>query len=111
MGDNVIHVSQADFEELVMKSDIPVVVDFWAPWCGPCRSIGPILDELALKHAGKVKVAKGNVDKEPALASTFQVKGIPMLIAIQNEKIVHHAVGFGGRQPLEDLFEKLAGDT
>ena len=108
MSSQVIHVSQSTFEAEVLKADVPVVLDFWAPWCGPCRSIGPILDELSATYEGKVKVAKINVDNEPELATMFKVQGIPMLVAVEQGHVVHNSVGFGGRQPLEVLFEKLA---
>jgi thioredoxin 1 len=107
MNAKPIHVTTAEFESLVLESPEPVVVDFWAPWCGPCRAIGPVLDELAEQYAGKVTVAKVNVDEEPALANTFGVRGIPTLFTVENGKPTGQIVGYSGRGPLEDLFEKL----
>ena len=102
-------VTADNFDKEVVQSPIPVVIDFWAPWCGPCKSIGPILDELASTWAGKVKVAKVNTDEEQALANAFQVRGIPTLAVVQGGEIVDLQVGFRGRQPLEQLFSRLGG--
>ena len=108
MDHKPIHVTTDTFDSQVLESDEPVVVDFWAPWCGPCRSIGPVLDQLATQYAGKVKVAKVNVDEEPALANSFGVRGIPTLFTVQDGKPTGQVVGFSGRAPLEDLFAKLS---
>ena len=105
---NAIHVTSEDFEAEVLKSDEPVVIDFWAPWCGPCRSIGPVLDDLAQRYAGEVKVAKVNVDEQPGLADAFKVSGIPTLYALNKGEVVSHMVGFSGPKALEDLFAKLS---
>lgn len=77
---NVVTLTDANFNAEVQNSTVPVVVDFWAEWCGPCRMLGPILDELAEEKAGAVKVAKVNVDESPALAAQFGVRSIPMLV-------------------------------
>ena len=103
-----VPVTADTFEAEVMASPIPVVLDFWAPWCGPCRAIGPILDELAGAYAGKVKVAKINTDEEPELAGAFRISGIPTLYVMDQGKIAGHMVGFGGRGRLVALFEQLA---
>ena len=103
-----VHVTSEDFEAEVLKSDAPVVIDFWAPWCGPCRSIGPVLDDLAKRYAGTVKVAKINVDEQPGLADAFKVSGIPTLFALNKGEVVSHMVGFSGPKALEDLFAKLS---
>ncbi len=108
MSKEIIQVTNENFQSEVMGSELPVVVDFWAPWCGPCKQIGPILDELAVTFAGKVKVAKVNVDEEPEIAGAFEVQGIPMLVGIRNQRIIEKAVGFRGRKPLEELFESLS---
>ncbi len=88
-----IKVTQDNFENEVMKSDLPVLVDFWAPWCGPCRMVGPIVDEVAEAVAGKAKVCKVNVDEEPELASSFKVMSIPTLAVIKNGKVETIEVG------------------
>ena len=108
MTSQPIHVTNADFQSKVLESEQPVVVDFWAPWCGPCKAIGPVLDELAKEYAGTVKVAKVNVDEEPALANTFGVRGIPTLFVFQNGKTTSQMVGFSGRGALENLFRDLS---
>lgn len=79
---NVIHTTDATFEQEVLKSDVPVLLDFWAPWCGPCRMIGPVLDDLSVdpQFEGKVKIAKMNVDENPTVPSQFGVRSIPFLI-------------------------------
>lgn len=108
MSTKPVHVTTAEFESEVLQSSEPVVVDFWAPWCGPCRAIGPVLDELAGQYAGSVKVAKVNVDEEPELANNFGVRGIPTLFTVENGQPTGQVVGFAGRQSIEDLFEKLS---
>ncbi len=101
-------ITAENFEEEVLKSDEPVLVDFWAPWCGPCRAIGPALEELAQHYGGKVKVCKINVDEEPELAATFEVRGIPALFAMNEGEVVDQMIGWGGKQRLIDAFEALA---
>ena len=108
MNTKPIHVTEADFESKVVSSELPVVVDFWAPWCGPCKAIGPVLEELAQQYAGSVTVAKVNVDEEPALANGFGIRGIPTLYVIKDGKAISQMVGFSGRGPLEKLFEELS---
>ena len=103
-----VDVNFDNFEQEVLNADQPVVIDFWAAWCGPCRQIGPVLADLARKYDGKVKVAKINVDQERAIAGHFQVQGIPALFVVHNRTVVDSMVGFGGRGPLEKLFERHA---
>ena len=109
MSNNTIAVNKSNFQKEVMDSSIPVVIDFWAPWCGPCRSIGPILEEMAGKHEGDVKVVKVNVDEEPSLAQQFEVRGIPTLAVVQQGEVTSTEVGFRGRDALVSLFDQLAG--
>ncbi|MGQ9805427.1 MAG: thioredoxin [Chlorobiales bacterium] len=86
-------VSDASFERDVLKSDKPVLVDFWAPWCGPCRMIAPIVEELANDYDGKAKVAKVNVDENPQISMKFGIRSIPTLLIFKNGKVVDQIVG------------------
>ena len=108
MSEKTIHVTSEGFDKQVLQAGEPVVVDFWAPWCGPCRQINPVLEELADRFAGRVKVAKVNVDEAQDLAARYQVRGIPSVYVFRSGMIVEQTVGFGGRQALEDLFEKAS---
>ena len=89
----VLHINDADFESIVVNSDIPVLLDFWAPWCGPCKMIAPVLDELAPEFAGKVKIVKMNVDDNQTTPSQFGVRSIPTLLLIKNGQVVATQVG------------------
>lgn len=108
MASKAIPVTTQTFDQEVINSNTPVVVDFWAPWCGPCRAIGPVLDELAGEWAGKVKVVKLNVDEEPAIAQAFNVRGIPTLVAMKGRDVVDLQVGAANRARLEKLFTSVA---
>jgi thioredoxin 1 len=88
-----VHVTDAAFEKTVLQSTTPVVVDFWAPWCGPCKMVAPILDKLAVEFAGKVVIAKVNTDENPQWAGQFGVQGIPTMLFIAGGKVVHRQVG------------------
>lgn len=90
---NLLHVTDASFEAEVLKSDIPVVVDFWAEWCGPCRMIAPVLEALAQEYAGKVKIVKVNVDENSVSAATYGVRGIPTLLLFKAGNVVDTKVG------------------
>ena len=89
----VLHINDADFETTVVQSNIPVLVDFWAPWCGPCKMIAPILDEIAPEFAGKVKIVKINVDDNQLVAGQFGVRSIPTLLLFKNGQLVATQVG------------------
>ena len=104
---DAIELTSDNFEDEVVNSDVPVVVDLWAPWCGPCRAIAPILDKLAGEYDGKVKVAKVNVDDEPELAQAFNVQSIPMVVAMRGRDVEDVTIGFKGERPLREMFEKL----
>jgi len=88
-----IHVTDAAFDSTVLKSTLPVIVDFWAPWCGPCRMVAPILDKIANEQAGKLVVAKVNTDENNQWAMKYGVQGIPTMLFIANGKVVHKQVG------------------
>ncbi|MEE0944194.1 MAG: thioredoxin [Clostridia bacterium] len=89
----VIELTKANFEQEVMKSDVPVVVDFWASWCGPCRMVSPIIDSIAEEYGDRIKVCKVNVDAEGVLASEFAVVSIPTILIIKDGKIAERSVG------------------
>jgi thioredoxin 1 len=108
-----IHVSDAEFEARVIKSDIPVIVDFWAPWCMPCRAIAPYLDRLAVEFAGKVTFAKVDTDENPMHAQMYGVQGIPTLLFMSKGKEINRIVGTlqetALREAVRDLLAKSAG--
>ncbi|MBR3481510.1 MAG: thioredoxin TrxA [Neisseriaceae bacterium] len=89
----IVHATDANFEQEVLKSDLPVLVDFWAPWCGPCKMIAPILDDIAADYQGKVKVVKVNVDENQAVPAQFGIRNIPTLKVFKNGQEVANKVG------------------
>jgi len=93
MNNEPIHVTDAAFEKSVLQNPLPVIVDFWAPWCGPCKMIAPMLDKILKENEGKMVVAKVNTDENPEWASKYGVQGIPTLLFIFGGKIVHRQVG------------------
>jgi thioredoxin 1 len=98
-----IHVNDAAFEKVVLQSPIPVIVDFWAPWCGPCRNVAPILDKIAKEYAGKILVAKVNTDENPDWAGKYGVQGIPTMLFVANGRIIHRQVGAPPEPMLRDI--------
>jgi thioredoxin 1 len=96
-----VAVTDATFEAEVLKSDVPVVVDFWAEWCGPCKMIGPALEELATQYGDKIKIAKVNVDENPQSPAMMGVRGIPTLFMFKNGEVVSHKVGAAPKAALD----------
>jgi thioredoxin 1 len=88
-----IHVTDDSFENTVLKSSIPVIVDFWAPWCNPCKMVAPVLDKLAIEYEGKLLITKVNVDNDQKFAQQYGVQGIPTMLFISNGNVVHQQVG------------------
>jgi thioredoxin 1 len=102
----LLHVNDKNFTSEVLNAEIPVLVDFWAAWCGPCRSIGPLVEELAKEFSGRVKVTKLNVDENPATPSQYGVRGIPTLILFKGGKILEQIVGAVPKARLKAMIEK-----
>ena len=96
-------ITKDNFETEVMQSDKPVLLDFWAAWCGPCRMLAPVIAEIAKQYDGKVKVGKVNVDEQPELASAFQIASIPTVIVMKNGKVSNVSVGFRPKEQIEAL--------
>ena len=106
MSNKVVHVGDADFDSAVLNSKEPVLVDFWAEWCGPCKMIGPSLDELAGEYAGKVKIAKVNVDEQRELAAKYHVRSIPMLLVFKDGEVQAQQIGAVGKAQLAGMLDK-----
>ena len=107
----VTHVTTDSFTKDVLESAVPVIIDLWAPWCGPCRSIAPALETIAEKRGDTVRIVKINVDEEPALARAFQVQSIPMVIGMKSRAVVAVEVGWRGAASLEALVDKTIAAT
>jgi thioredoxin 1 len=99
-------VSDADFEQEILKSDIPAMVDFWAAWCGPCRAIAPVVEELAREYQGKVKVAKLNVDENSKTPAKYGIRAIPTLIIFKGGEVVEQITGAVSRSLIENALKK-----
>ena len=105
-----LKITRENFENEVMKSDIPVLIDFWAPWCGPCRMMGPIIEQLAEEYEGKAKVGKVNVDEEGELSQAFGVMSIPTIVLVKDGKIVKQAVGARPKAEVEAMLQCVFSD-
>jgi thioredoxin 1 len=103
---SLIHVNDVDFEKEVLKSDQPALVDFWAPWCGPCKAIGPVVEELAESYKGRVKMAKMNVDDNPRTSATYGVRSIPTLLLFKGGKVFDTLIGLVSKERLEEFIKK-----
>jgi len=104
--EGLFQATDGNFEPEILKSDIPVMVDFWAPWCGPCHVIGPVIEELAAEYAGRVKVAKMNVDDNPATPSQYGIRGIPTVILFKDGKVFDQIVGAVPKSKVEEMIKK-----
>ena len=103
--DNLVHTTDERFEHDVLKSDVPVLVDFWAEWCGPCRMMSPTVDAIATDYAGRVKVGKLNVDENGATSMRYQVRGIPTLLLFKGGKVVEQKVGAVGKSDVQKMLD------
>ena len=106
MSEDLIHVTDSDFEQEILKSEKPALVDFWAPWCGPCQKIAPIIEELAAEYKDKVKVAKLNVDESRKVATDLGVMSIPTIILFKGGKVIDKVIGLVPKDRLKEFVNK-----
>jgi thioredoxin 1 len=107
MAENLVELTAQNFDDEVVKSDLPVLVDFWAAWCGPCRFIAPVVEELATKYEGKIKVGKLNVDDHGEVAGRYGIHSIPTLLLFHNGELVDRQIGAVPAQAIESMFAKV----
>lgn len=108
---NVIELSESSFETEVLRADLPVVVDFYAPWCGPCKMLAPLLEQLATEFLGRIKFTKANVDHTPKLAATYQITGVPTLALFRGGERIDALVGLVSPKALKSWLERIATVT
>jgi thioredoxin 1 len=106
-SNKVVNLTEQNFDQEVMNSDIPVLVDFWAQWCGPCRAVAPIIDQLAEEYEGKLKVCKVNVDEENSLASRFRIMSIPTIMIFKGGELVRSVVGGRSKAEFDELLQSI----
>ena len=102
-----IEVNDVNFDTEVINSDLPVLVDFWAPWCGPCRALAPVIDQLAEEYSGKAKIVKLNTDDNPNIAVQFRINSIPTMILFKDKKPVDMLVGALSKEKIQEAIDKL----
>ena len=102
-----INVGEQTFDKVVLQSEIPVLVDFWAAWCGPCRAVAPVLDAIAAEHEGKIRIVKVNVDEEPALAAQYRITSIPAMKVFKNGEEVRELIGAMPKPMIEQQLEGI----
>ena len=110
-GNNTLNFTDTAFDQDVLNSEVPVLVDFWAPWCGPCRAMAPTVDAVADEYAGKVKVGKLNTDDNPGTASRYQIRGIPTLLLFKGGKVVEQRVGAMGKPEVKKMLDPHVSTT
>jgi thioredoxin 1 len=105
--EGLFHATDGNFEPEILKSDLPAMVDFWAPWCGPCQVIAPVIEEFAKEYAGRLKVAKMNVDENPATPSRYGIRGIPTVMIFKEGQVFDQIVGAVSKSKMEEMIKKV----